>query len=68
MIYPGRDDRPQADIVKKQMRGGSTLAAFELAGGKEAAFSFCNALDIVKISNNLGDAESIICHPATTTH
>ncbi|PTW62134.1 O-succinylhomoserine sulfhydrylase [Breoghania corrubedonensis] len=68
LIYPGRADHPQADIVKKQMTGGSTLVAFELAGGKEAAFSFCNALDIIKISNNLGDAKSIICHPATTTH
>ncbi|MEI2384217.1 O-succinylhomoserine sulfhydrylase [Breoghania sp. JC706] len=68
LIYPGRDDHPQADVVKKQMRAGSTLVAFELAGGKEAAFAFSNALDIVKISNNLGDAKSIICHPATTTH
>ena len=68
LIYPGRDDHPQADVARKQMRAGSTLVAFELVGGKDAAFAFCNALDIVKISNNLGDAKSIICHPATTTH
>ncbi len=68
LIYPGRDDHPQAAVAKKQMRGGSTLVALELAGGKEAAFRFCNALQIVKISNNLGDAKSLICHPATTTH
>ncbi|WP_321342453.1 O-succinylhomoserine sulfhydrylase [Breoghania sp.] len=68
LIYPGRDDHPQAAVAKKQMRGGSTLVAFELAGGKEAAFRFCNALEIVRISNNLGDAKSLICHPATTTH
>lgn len=67
-IYPGRDDHPQADIVKRQMKGGSTLICFDLAGGKEAAFAFSNALEIVRISNNLGDAKSLICHPATTTH
>jgi O-succinylhomoserine sulfhydrylase len=68
VIYPGRADHPQADIVAKQMTGGSTLVALELKGGKEAAFRFQNALDIVLISNNLGDAKSLITHPATTTH
>ena len=68
VIYPGRDDHPQADIVKKQMTGGSTLICFDLKGGKEAAFAFENALEIVLMSNNLGDAKSLITHPATTTH
>ncbi len=68
LIYPGRDDHPQADVVRKQMKAGSTLIAFELAGGKSAAFATCNGFDIVNISNNLGDAKSLICHPATTTH
>ncbi|MGV0909191.1 O-succinylhomoserine sulfhydrylase [Martelella sp. FOR1707] len=68
VIYPGRDDHPQADIVKKQMAAGSTLVAFELKGGKEAAFALQDKLDIVSISNNLGDAKSLITHPATTTH
>ncbi|TWF53181.1 O-succinylhomoserine sulfhydrylase [Neorhizobium alkalisoli] len=68
VIYPGRADHPQADIIKKQMTGGSTLVAFELKGGKEAAFKLQNALDVVTISNNLGDTRSIITHPATTTH
>ncbi len=68
LIYPGRDDHPQAEIAKKQMRGGSTMLAFEIDGGKEAAFRFTNALEIVKLSNNLGDAKSLITHPATTTH
>lgn len=68
VIYPGRADHPQADIVAKQMSGGSTLVAFELKGGKEAAFALQNALDIVLISNNLGDAKTLITHPATTTH
>ena len=54
-IYPGRADHPQADIIKKQMTGGSSMIAFELKGGKKAAFSFCNHLTIPLISNNLGD-------------
>ncbi len=68
LIYPGRPDHPQADIVAKQMRGGSTLVAFEIKGGKRAAFRFQDALKLVRISNNLGDAKSLITHPATTTH
>lgn len=68
LIYPGRDDHPQADLAKRQMRAGSTMVALEIEGGKEAAFRFTNALDIIRISNNLGDAKSLITHPATTTH
>ena len=68
VIYPGRADHPQADIVKKQMSGGSTLICLDVKGGKQAAFALQNALDIVLISNNLGDAKSLITHPATTTH
>jgi O-succinylhomoserine sulfhydrylase len=68
LIYPGRTDHPQAEVVAKQMRGGSTLVAFEIKGGKAAAFRFQDALKLVRISNNLGDAKSLITHPATTTH
>jgi O-succinylhomoserine sulfhydrylase len=68
MIYPGRPDHPQAAIAQKQMRAGSTLVAFEIKGGKAAAFRFQDALQLVRISNNLGDAKSLITHPATTTH
>jgi len=68
VIYPGRPDHPQADIVKKQMTGGSTLICLDLKGGKKAAFAFQNALELIRISNNLGDAKSLITHPATTTH
>ena len=68
VIYPGRKDHPQADIIAKQMSGGSTLVCFELKGGKEAAFALQDAMEVVKISNNLGDAKSLITHPATTTH
>jgi len=68
VIYPGRKDHPQADIIARQMSGGSTLVAFELKDGKKASFAVQNGLDVVKISNNLGDAKSLITHPATTTH
>jgi O-succinylhomoserine sulfhydrylase len=68
MIYPGRPDHPQAAVARKQMKGGSTLVAFEVEGGKEATFRFLNALELVRITNNLGDAKSLITHPATTTH
>ena len=67
VLYPTRADHPQYELAKKQMRGGGTVFSFELAS-KQAAFRFANALQIVKISNNLGDAKSIITHPATTTH
>ncbi len=68
LIYPGRADHPQADIVKKQMRAGSTLVAFEVKGGKAGAFRFLNALTLIGITNNLGDAKSLVTHPTTTTH
>jgi O-succinylhomoserine sulfhydrylase len=68
LIYPGRADHPQAALVKKQMRAGSTLIGFEVKGGKAGAFRALNALQISRISNNLGDAKSLVTHPATTTH
>ena len=68
LVYPGRADHPQAALVKKQMRGGSTLIGFEVKGGKAAAFRVLNELKLAKISNNLGDAKSLVTHPATTTH
>ncbi|WBU29851.1 O-succinylhomoserine sulfhydrylase [Rhodopseudomonas palustris] len=68
LVYPGRADHPQAATVKKQMGAGSTLIGFEVAGGKAEAFRFLNALKLIKISNNLGDAKSLVTHPATTTH
>ncbi len=68
VLYPTRKDHPQHDIAMKQMRGGGTIIAFDIKGGKPEAFRFANALSIVKISNNIGDAKSIITHPATTTH
>ncbi|WP_199580782.1 O-succinylhomoserine sulfhydrylase [Bradyrhizobium sp. MOS003] len=68
LVFPGRADHPQAALVKKQMRGGSTLVGFEVKGGKQAAFRVLNELKLAKISNNLGDAKSLVTHPATTTH
>lgn len=68
VIYPGRPDHPQAEIVRRQMSGASTLIALEIDGGKPAAFRFMNALRIARISNNLGDAKTLVTHPATSTH
>ena len=68
LIYPGRADHPQADIIAKQMKAGSTLCSFEIKGGKEGAFRFLNGLNLIGITNNLGDAKSLITHPTTTTH
>ncbi|MBL9051357.1 MAG: O-succinylhomoserine sulfhydrylase [Tabrizicola sp.] len=68
VIYPGLPNHPQHDLAMAQMGSGGTLVTFEIAGSKEAAFRFMNALEIAKISNNLGDAKTIATHPATTTH
>ena len=68
LIYPGRPDHPQAETARKQMRAGSTLVAFEIDGDQAAAFRFLNALELIAITNNLGDAKTLVTHPATTTH
>lgn len=65
--YPGRADHPQAQVARAQMSGFSNLLAFDL-GSREAAWRFLDALEIVDISNNLGDAKSMATHPSTTTH
>ena len=65
--YPTRPDHPQYDIAQRQMSGGGTVVAFDL-GTREAAFRFLNALQIIDISNNLGDAKSMATHPSSTTH
>ncbi|MGJ0506511.1 MAG: O-succinylhomoserine sulfhydrylase [Methylocystis sp.] len=67
VLYPFRKDHPQAELARRQMSGGGTLVSFVLES-KDAAFRLANALQIVRISNNLGDAKSLITHPATTTH
>jgi O-succinylhomoserine sulfhydrylase len=68
VVYPGRPDHPQATLARAQMGLGGSLVTFELDGGKAEAFRFANALKLVDISNNLGDAKTLITHPATTTH
>jgi O-succinylhomoserine sulfhydrylase len=68
VLYPFRPDFPQAALAGRQMTGGGQVVTFTVEGGKAAAFAFLNALRLVKISNNLGDAKSLITHPATTTH
>jgi O-succinylhomoserine sulfhydrylase len=68
VFYPGRADHPQAALAKRQMQGGGPMVAFEIEGDKKSAFRFMNALQIFKISNNLGDAKSLVTHPSTTTH
>jgi O-succinylhomoserine sulfhydrylase len=68
VIYPGHPSHPQQELTLAQMEAGGTVIAFDLTGGRDAAFRFLNALQIVIISNNLGDAKSIATHPATTTH
>jgi O-succinylhomoserine sulfhydrylase len=67
VLYPLRPDHPQYAVARRQMSGGGTLVALDL-GSRAAAFGFLNALQIVDISNNLGDAKSMATHPSTTTH
>ncbi len=68
VIYCGAPDHPQADLIKRQMRGGGQVIALDIQGGKAGAFTLLNNLKLIKISNNLGDAKSLVTHPATTTH
>ncbi|MAM25836.1 MAG: O-succinylhomoserine sulfhydrylase [Rhodobacteraceae bacterium] len=68
VIYPGLADHAQADLAKAQMGRGGTVLALEVKGGKDSAFRFLNACRVGVISNNLGDAKTILTHPATTTH
>ncbi len=68
VLYCGRADHPQAALAARQMSGGGQIVTFVVDGGKAEAFRFLNALEIISISNNLGDAKSLVTHPATTTH
>ncbi len=68
VIHPHLDSHPQAALARAQMEQGGTVLSIDLKGGKDAAFRFLNALEVIIISNNLGDAKSIATHPATTTH
>ncbi len=68
LFYPGREDHPHHAIHKKQMKSGGTLIAFEVGGGRDGAWRFLDALELIDISNNLGDSKSLATHPETTTH
>jgi O-succinylhomoserine sulfhydrylase len=68
VLYPGLASHPQHALAMSQMSAPGNVVAFEVEGGKAAAFRVLNALKVIDISNNLGDAKSLICHPATTTH
>ena len=68
LLYPGRTDHPQHALAMRQMERPGQMVSFEVAGGKDGAFRFLDALRLIVISNNLGDAKSIATHPATTTH
>jgi len=68
VLYPFRADHPQQKLAQAQMSAGGTLVTFDIKGGKEACFRFMDALRLIDISNNLGDAKSLATHPATTTH
>jgi O-succinylhomoserine sulfhydrylase len=68
VLHPGLPSHPQHEIAMTQMEMGGNVVTFDVKGGREATFRFANALQIIKISNNLGDAKSLITHPATTTH
>jgi O-succinylhomoserine sulfhydrylase len=67
-VYPFADNHPQLALAKSQMTKGGTVVTLNIKGGKEGAFRFLNALNVVTLSNNLGDSKSLITHPATTTH
>ena len=68
VLYPWLESHPQHELARRQMLGGGTVVTFEIDGGKAEAFALMNALSVVDISNNLGDAKSMVTHPATTTH
>ncbi len=68
VLHPDLESHPQHALAKRQMTHGGTVVSFDVPGGREAAFHFLHALELIDISNNLGDAKSLITHPATTTH
>ncbi len=68
MLHPSLESHPQHALCQRQMAHGGSVVSFVVPGGKDAAFRFLNALELIDISNNLGDAKTLITHPATTTH
>ena len=68
MLHPGLASHPQHDIVRRQMKLAGSTFSFRVDGGRERAMAVLNALELIDISNNLGDAKTLMTHPASTTH
>jgi O-succinylhomoserine sulfhydrylase len=68
VLYPGLPSHPQHELARRQMAAGGTMVSFQVGGGRERAFEVLNRLRLVLVSNNLGDAKSLVTHPASTTH
>jgi cystathionine beta-lyase/cystathionine gamma-synthase len=68
ILHPGLANHPQHDLMKKQMKAAGSIFSFEISGGRDAAFELLNALELIDISNNIGDAKTLMIHPASTTH
>ncbi|MBA4354396.1 MAG: O-succinylhomoserine sulfhydrylase, partial [Novosphingobium sp.] len=68
LLYPWLPSHPQYDLSRKQMKAGGTILSFHLDGGREQAHALLDALELIDISNNIGDSRSLMCHPASTTH
>jgi O-succinylhomoserine sulfhydrylase len=68
VLFTGLESHPQFALAQKQMSGPGTVICFELEGNMARTFRFMNAMNLIDISNNLGDAKSLLTHPATTTH
>ncbi len=68
LLYPGLASHPQHGLAMRQMRKGGTIIAMHLDGGREAAHGLLDALELIDISNNLGDSRTLMTHPASTTH
>lgn len=68
LLYPGLPSHPQHALAQKQMKAGGTIFSFDLDGGRAQAHALLDALQLIDISNNIGDSRSLMCHPASTTH
>ena len=68
LLYPFLPSHPQHELAKKQMKAGGPIFSFDLDGGRAQAHALLDALELIDISNNIGDSRSLMCHPASTTH
>ena len=68
VYYPGLETHPGYEIAKKQMQDFGAMISFEVKGGKEGGMKFVNSLSMIPIAVSLGDAETLVQHPASMTH